>query len=94
MAPRACRRQSRQVTQTIEHSEPAADIADDEAAHFAAEQLAGYIERNVDAFMPENDMDLDGGECADLKYMNKLNRNRKELRHELSTGVSLKLCRC
>ena len=40
------------VTQTIEHSEPATEIADDEAAHFAAEQLAGYIERNVAAFMP------------------------------------------
>ena len=30
------------VTQTTEHSEPATEIADDEAAHFAAEQLAGY----------------------------------------------------
>ena len=40
------------VTQTIEHCEPATEIADDEAAHFAAERLAGYIERNVAAFMP------------------------------------------
>ena len=32
------------LTQTIEHSKPATEIAHDEAAHFAAEQLAGYAE--------------------------------------------------
>ena len=96
-------------TQPIEHSESAPEIADDEAAHFAAEQLAGYIERNVAAFMPaaanrlhgakieaimpDDDMDLDGDESQDIVYV-KLNHNRKQLRHELSTGVSLKLCPC
>ena len=32
------------LTQTIEHSKPAKEIAYDEVAHFAAEQLAGYAE--------------------------------------------------
>ena len=39
--------------------------------------------------MPDDDMDLDDGETQDIVYV-KLNRNRKQLRHELSTGATLK----
>ena len=40
--------------------------------------------------MPDDDMDLDGGESQDIVYV-KLNHNHT--RHELSTGASLKLYR-
>ena len=52
----------------------------------AANRLHGA---KIEAIMPEDDMDLDGDESQDIVYV-KLNRNRKQLRHELSTGATLK----
>jgi len=80
------------IDEAIHHIDSPTTIDAQEAAQFATEQHAGFIERNLGTIVDELTDYTDDGLEEEL-LLCKINRNSKQLRSELREGRSLQQCR-